>query len=158
MSKKFTLIIITHGRFGAELLEIARHILREKLPHFVAIELPFMSAMGEKIHSDSQVRFADRRKWLAERIVEAQGQLSNDEGMIVLTDIIGGSSFSVAEEVLRGKKAVLVSGVNLPMLLKAASLRSETIEAAARELVERSRKAIDWLLPGKDQSVKGSFP
>mgnify|MGYP006277186577 CR=1 FL=1 len=148
MRKKFGCVIITHGKFGIELLEVARHILGDKLPEFAAIELPFMRDIKEEIDPDSSTPYKDRRRWLEKRLLEAKARVDQGQGILVFTDLMGGTSFNVAEEALQNSKAALISGVNLPMLLKASNLESTTLEGAAEELGVRSRQAIHWhILP-----------
>jgi mannose/fructose-specific phosphotransferase system component IIA len=149
MNPKFGYIIITHGGLAAELLKVAQYIMGDKLPDFAALELPFMKDMEEEIHADSSTPFTDRRKWLSARILEARARVDKGDGVIVFTDLLGGTSFSVANETLKNRRAAVISGVNLPMLLKAANLASDTLEDAARELTMRSGKAIEWFTCGK---------
>lgn len=138
-------IIITHGRLGEELLRVARYIVGERLDAFRAVEVPFLGEMRPVPGGDQP--FADRREQIRAALAAAVAEVDQGGGTVILTDIIGGTSSNVAQEVLSGKNGAIVSGVNLPMLLKAVSLTGQSATVAAAELVRRTRNAIQWL-PG----------
>ncbi len=154
-SKKLGFLIVTHGKMGRELLNVASYIMGHRLDGFQSVEVPFMGEITDSAILDSQTPFLERRDWLRRQIADAIHQVDCGNGVIILTDIIGGTSFNVASELLRPGQGVIISGVNLPMLLKAAYLNDLTPEEAAKELVERSRKAIDQRSPQSDRPVSG---
>ncbi len=139
-------VLVTHGTLGEELLRVARYILGERLDRFRAVAVPFMGEM-EPAPAD-KAPFADRRERIRAALTAAVAEVDRGCGVVILTDILGGTSSNVAQEVLLEKHGAVLAGVNLPMVLKAASLEAASVAAAADELVRRSRKAIR-LLPGK---------
>jgi PTS system mannose-specific IIA component len=79
---------------------------------------------------------------IREQIRHAKKQVDRGGGIIVLADLLGGTGFTVASECLTADQGVIVAGVNLPMLLKAAEVKQGSPVAVAVDLVERSRKAV----------------
>lgn len=89
--------------------------------------------------------FAERCERIKRELAAAIQQVDQGKGVLIFTDIIGGTSCNVAREVLNGQQGTIIAGVNLPMLLKAAHLDDLPPQAAADELVQRSRQAIQSL-------------
>lgn len=133
-------VVVTHGSLGMELLRVARYILGERLDNFRAVEVPFMGEMQPAPTGEHP--FADRREKIRIALAAAASEVDQGGGVLILTDILGGTSSNVAQEVLTGRDGAVIAGVNLPMLLKAASLEATTVAAATDELVQRSRNAI----------------
>lgn len=120
----FQILVLTHGRLGEVLLDSARTI---------AGETPNVSALS----LDWQDTFEEARAKVASRLAE----LENGEGVLVLTDMYGGTPFNVARSLLETARLEIVTGVNLPMVLRLACLTD-----AERDL----RQAADWIR-GKGQ-------
>ena len=139
-------VVATHGKLGEELLRVTRYILGKELDTFRAVAIPFMDEMRPAPAGEHP--FADRRERLRAALLTAVMAVDRGDGVLILTDLLGGTSSNVAQEVLVGRKGVVVAGVNLPMLLKAASLDRVPVAAAAEDLLQRSRNAIQ-LLPEK---------
>ena len=146
-SQQLGFVIVTHGSFGKEMLKVAQYIMGGRLEAFQAVEVPFISEMDQQLPPDSQTPFNDRKIWLAQKISEAIKTVNQGAGVIVLTDIIGGTSFNVSRQLVDPGCGAVIAGVNLPMLLKAASLTGLKAGEAADALVARSRKAIDSIEP-----------
>ncbi|MEW6500077.1 MAG: hypothetical protein AB1456_01175, partial [Thermodesulfobacteriota bacterium] len=124
-------VVVTHGRLGEELLRVARYILGERLDRFRAVEVPFMGEMQPAPAGERP--FADRREKIRIALAAAASEVDQGGGVLILTDILGGTSSNVAQEVLTGRDGAVIAGVNLPMLLKAASLEATTVAEAADE-------------------------
>jgi len=94
-------IIISHCKIAEELLKAAQLILGE-IPSCIAIGI----AAEEKLEK------------IAERLEQALAQVDGGEGAVILTDLFGGTPSNVSLSFLQEKKVEVVSGVNLPMVLK----------------------------------------
>ncbi|MEW6595098.1 MAG: PTS fructose transporter subunit IIA [Thermodesulfobacteriota bacterium] len=139
-------VIVTHGALGEELLRVARYILGKGLENFRTVAVPFM---GELQPPPAGVApFADRRERIRTLLAAAMAEVDQGNGVMLLTDLVGGTSSNVAQEMTGGNRGAVVAGVNLPMLLKAASLDTASVADAVADLVRRSRNAIQPL-PGK---------
>jgi len=145
--RELSYIIVTHGDVGESLLAVAEYILGRRLDNFVSVQVPFMGELQHVIDSTGQSPFAERRELIREQISKARHQVDQGGGLIVLTDLYGGTGFSVAREFFAAAGGVIIAGVNLPMLLKAAEVRQGSPAEVAAALVDRSRKAIICRLP-----------
>ena len=94
-------IIISHCKIAEELLKAAQLILGE-IPSCIAIGI----AAEEKLEK------------IAERLEQALAQIDQGDGVVILTDLFGGTPSNVSLSFLQEKKVEVVSGVNLPMVLK----------------------------------------
>ena len=143
-------VIITHGDMGMEMLRVATYIMGKKLGNIVSVKVPFISEMagGELIGSEKP--FQDRREWLKRQVLDAVSEVDQGNGVIILSDIIGGTAFNLANLLLEGGGRAVIGGVNLPMLLKLPSVKKLLLPNAVKELVERSRKAIDSRQAGEE--------
>ena len=147
MSGELGCIIVTHGRVGEELLRVATHIMGDKLGPIECVRVPFMvEAAATGVNS-----FAERRQQIAMAVRQAVTRVNQGVGVIIFTDIIGGTAFNVCREVLKPGEGAVVSGVNLPMLLKLPSIRRqptvESVREAVFELAGRSRQGIGFYFP-----------
>ncbi len=107
------LVVATHGRLGEELVRTAEGIVG-----------PLVQARPLSISAASSMEAAREELRAAIRAVD------DGDGVLVLTDMLGGTPANLALTFLDEKIEVL-TGVNLPMLLKLASCRSENSALAA---------------------------
>ena len=105
---KVGVVIVTHYGVGKEFLQALRLILPE------APEFPFVSL--EPAEPVDQMRA---------RILAAIKQVDQGEGVLILTDMFGGTPSNVALSFLDEHRVEVVTGVNLPMLIKLGSLRED---------------------------------
>ena len=120
------LVLVTHGRLGAEFLAAMEHIVGPQT-HAHAI------AIGPTDDMEA------RRRDIAQAIAKAD----TGRGVVVLTDMFGGTPSNLAISVMRPGRIEVVAGVNLPMLLKLASARANgDLAAAIAEAQEAGRKYI----------------
>ncbi len=103
-------IVVTHGEFGAYLVEAAEGIVGRQ-------------AQGVRVvATSSRQPIEDIRR----RIKRALAELSNPEGVLVFTDMPGGTPNNVSFPLIRDEKNVeMISGVNLYMLVSAFSNRAQ---------------------------------
>lgn len=77
------------------------------------------------------------------QIQRGLAQVNNGLGVIILTDMLGGTPSNLSLSFLQEGKVEVVTGVNLPMLMKLAQLRQETdLSAVARSLKQSGQKGI----------------
>jgi PTS system mannose-specific IIA component len=121
-------VVVTHGHLATELLNAAETIVGD-LPRFTALSIGW--------HEDVR----DAREEIAQAIERVRG----DSGVLVLTDMFGGTPTNLGLTFLEHGRVEVISGVNLPMLIKVASMtdRVDLLEVA-RELREHGRNAI-WV-------------
>jgi PTS system mannose-specific IIA component len=135
-------VVVTHGQLATELLNAAETIVGE-LPRFAAVSIGW--------HEDTE----DARTEIARAI----GRVSQGGGVLILTDMFGGTPSNLAMTFL-GDTVEVITGVNLPMLIKLADLGERAdLLTAAREMREQGKAAI-WvasdLLRGEKTGEKAS--
>jgi len=120
------LLVVTHGPLAEELVAATRQIVGET-PHMEAIALGW----------DEDQTQARRR------IEEAIQRLDTGRGILILTDLFGGTASNLSFAFRAPGRVDVVTGVNLPMVIKFTNLREiETIEEAAVRIRDEGRKAI----------------
>jgi len=121
-------VVVTHGQLATELLNAAEQIVGD-LPRFAAVSIGW--------HDDP-----DAAK---EHISQALTRVQGPSGVLLLTDMFGGTPANLAMAFLEAGRVEVITGVNLPMLLKLAGLRaSSDLLDVARQLREAGRNAI-WV-------------
>ena len=121
-------VVVTHGQLAIELLNAAEMIVGD-LPTFTAVSIGW--------HDDVN----DAR----DEIVQAIERVDGPEGILVLTDMFGGTPSNIGMTLLDKDRVEVITGVNLPMLIKLAGLRrSSDLLSVAREMRDHGRNAI-WV-------------
>jgi len=151
MAKGLGFVIVTHGNVGKELLNVASRIMGNKHGDVGSVEVPFTGEMTKKAFPHCQRPYEQWHRRIARQVIREVEAVNKGNGVIVLTDILGGTAFNICKRALQRGAGVVIAGVNLPMLLKLPSIRTLPLEEAARNLVARSRKAIDWQLPSSSE-------
>lgn len=120
-------VIASHGHLAAELLATAEQIVG-KLDQATSCSVEPGASIDD----------------LRTAIKDAVRTVDTGEGVIVLADLIGGSPCTQSMALCREKRMEVLTGVNLPMLLKANSLRASTgtLTELAHGLAEYGRKSI----------------
>jgi PTS system mannose-specific IIA component len=134
-------VVVTHGHLAMELVNAAETIVGD-LPTFTAVSIGW--------HEDVQ----DARDEIAAAIARVQGP----EGVLIATDMFGGTPANLGITFLEANKVEVITGVNLPMLIKAANLREERdLTEVARSLREHGKNAI-WVASDLLRSGGASAP
>ena len=120
------LVIVTHGRLAEEFVFAMEHVVGPQ-------------AAVEAICIGPEDDMERRRK----DILDACGRVDVGAGVILLTDMFGGTPSNLAISVMEPGRVEVVAGVNLPMLIKLASVRGEAaLPAAVNAAKEAGRKYI----------------
>jgi PTS system mannose-specific IIA component len=78
-----------------------------------------------------------------QQIQQGLAQINNGNGVIILTDMLGGTPSNLALPFLQEDKVEVITGVNLPMLMKLPQIRQKTdLREAAKALKESGQKGI----------------
>jgi PTS system mannose-specific IIA component len=122
-------VVVTHGQLANELVNAAEMIVGD-LPQFTAVSIGW--------HDDVN----DAREDIAQAIERVKGE----EGVLLLTDMFGGTPSNLGMTFLETDRLEVITGVNLPMLIKLAGLRRQasSLLAVAQEMREHGRNAI-WV-------------
>src|SRR6478736_8245398 len=116
------ILLIAHAPLANALRQCALHVFPDCGATVVAIDVQPNLQPEETLHA-------------ARIALDQLGQLPQVEGVLVLTDIFGATPSNVAQKLVDGVKSRLITGVNLPMLLRSVSYRNEPLEALVSRAV-----------------------
>ena len=102
-----SLMLLTQGDIGTALIEAAEHMLGHRPSLLIAIA----------------VNNADSPEKLAAKIKQKLDELDEGQGVLMLADIYGTTHTNMARQFLRQNKVEMITGVNLPMLIRAVNYR-----------------------------------
>jgi PTS system mannose-specific IIA component len=122
-------VVVTHGQLATELVNAAETIVGD-LRQFAAVSIGW--------HEDVE----DAR----EEIRAAVARVKGPDGVLLLTDMFGGTPSNLGVTFLEPDKVEVITGVNLPMLIKLARAQDASdLLSLAREMREHGRNAI-WVV------------
>ena len=130
-------VIVTHGQLANELLAAAETVVGE-LNHIAAVS----------------IGWNDEVEAAREQIARAVKKVSKGNGVLLLTDMFGGTPTNISAMFLGENETEIVTGVNLPMVIKLASQHKEmSLSEMAKEVVEQGKTSIyrasELLMPQK---------
>ena len=121
------LVIVTHGHLATEFVAAMEHVVG-----------PQANTRAICIGPDDDME--ERRK----EILAAVGAVDTGDGVILLTDMFGGNPSNLAISVMEQANVEVIAGINLPMLIKLASVRNDAKLAEAAAMAQESgRKYIN---------------
>ena len=121
------MVLVTHGRLAAEFVAALEHIVG-----------PQQAIAAICIGPDDDME--QRRR----EILESVARVENGDGVVLLTDMFGGTPSNLAISVLDRARVEVIAGVNLPMLIKLARIRGEErLADAVAQAQEAGRKYIN---------------
>jgi PTS system mannose-specific IIA component len=124
--KKVGGVIVSHGQVANELLAAAETVVGD-LSHITAVSIGW--------HDDVEAAKAE--------IDRAIKQVSQGNGVLVMTDMFGGTPTNISAMFLKQGEVEIVTGVNLPMVIKLASHNKEiTLEEMAKAVEEQGKNSI----------------
>ena len=126
------LVLVTHGHLADEFIAATEHVVGEQT---------FVEAICIAADDDMELRRAD--------IAAAMARVDSGDGVIMLTDMFGGTPSNLAISLMRPGVEV-IAGINLPMLIKLASVRKtmkvadavEAAQAAGRKYIAVASKML----------------
>lgn len=136
------MVLVTHGQLALEFIAATEHVVG-----------PQKLAKAICIGPDDDM---EKRRT---EIIEAVRSVDEGDGVVVLTDMFGGTPSNIAMSIMDQAKVDVIAGVNLPMLIKLARVREEaTLEETVRQAQEAGRKYINVasiVLSGENGSSTG---
>ncbi len=118
------LVLVTHGRLAEEFIAATEHVVG-----------PQRATRAICIGPDDDME--QRRQ----EILDAVGATDEGQGVIVLTDMFGGTPSNLAISIMDKAKVEVIAGVNLPMLIKLASVRADSDLRSAVASAEEAGRA-----------------
>ena len=135
--KKIGGVIVSHGQVANELLAAAEAVVGE-LQHITAVSIGW--------HDDVELAKAE--------VARAIKKVSQGKGVLLLTDMFGGTPTNISAMFLGQTDVEIVTGVNLPMVIKVASQNKEmTLSEMAAAVESQGKQSIyragELLMPQK---------
>jgi PTS system mannose-specific IIA component len=124
--KKVGGVVVSHGQLAGELLAAAQTVVGD-LSHIVAVSIDWN----------------DNVETAKDDIAKAIKKVSAGNGVLLLTDMFGGTPTNISAMFLAEGQVEIVTGVNLPMVIKLASQHKEmTLDEMAKEVEEQGKQSI----------------
>lgn len=119
-------VIISHGQLANELVAAAETVVGD-LSHIKAVSIGW--------HDDVEIA--------RDEIARAIKNVSNGKGVLVMTDMFGGTPTNIAAMFLKPNEVEIVTGVNLPMVIKLASHTKDiSLTELAKEVEDQGKQSI----------------
>ena len=106
------IILITYGEIGEELLKAATHIMNQPVKDIKLIAVYDQSTTADELPGQLQ---------------QAIEELGGSKQCLILADLHGCTHFNIARQFIEESRVALVSGINLPMLLRVLGHRDENL-------------------------------
>lgn len=121
------LVLVTHGDLAKEFVKALEHVVGPQKQ---------VASICIGPEDDMEQRRSD--------ILDAVAQVSDGSGVVILTDMFGGTPSNLAISVMNGGSIEVIAGLNLPLLVKLAKVRGEKpMLVAVSEAKEAGRKYIN---------------
>lgn len=121
------LVLVTHGKLASEFIAAMEHVVGPQ-PNCVAV------CIGPD--DDMELR--------RQEIIDSVQAVEKGSGVVILTDMFGGTPSNLAISVLDQGRVEVIAGINLPMLIKLAQVRDcERLATAVLQAQEAGRKYIN---------------
>lgn len=114
-------VVVTHGKLAEALIGVTEHVVGKQ---------PQMIGIGIEPEDDPETS--------REKILQAIKNADSGEGVIILTDMFGGTPSNLAISVMTPESVEVIAGVNVPMMIKLTSLRGK---APMQEVVNQAQDA-----------------
>lgn len=113
------ILLLTHAPLGNAFVEAASHVFQESLTQLEAIDV-----------------WADQEPQEVKRLAQdAIGRLDSGDGVLVLTDVIGGTPCNCTMSLCEPEHVEVIAGISLPMLLRALTYRHELLSLVAERAI-----------------------
>ena len=120
------IILITHEGIASNLLNIGKSIIQKPIDNLSFIEVPMDTEVNDVI----------------ENIEKNISELNLDDGIIFVTDIYGSTPANIAKKLATKYKTSLLSGVNLPMIIRLLNYRDEKRESILQKALDGACQGI----------------
>ncbi len=121
------ILVVTHANLGQALIETIEFILGSPQENLLSVS----------------INIQDNPDNLRKKVKKAISKVKTDDGVIILTDMFGGTPSNISYSFLQEGLVEVISGVNLPILLKAVTSRQKMdMPALTSTLVKHGKKSI----------------
>ncbi|MDQ3633992.1 MAG: PTS sugar transporter subunit IIA [Acidobacteriota bacterium] len=116
-------VIVTHGQLANEFLKAAEHVVGD-LDHIASVSIGWNDDVEQ---SQKEIKTAIEK-------------VSNKKGVLLLTDMFGGTPTNISAMFIKKNEVEVITGVNLPMVIKIASQNNDLTLSELAEAVEAQGK------------------
>lgn len=120
------LLLISHNKVATSLMDIAASIMNDPPTNYACVEIPM----------DAQVDS------MAAQIDNNINQLDTSDGILILTDMYGGTPSNIAEKFATNENTRMISGMNLPMLIRAMNYRDLPLVELTEKIINGGQQSI----------------
>ncbi|HAO22442.1 MAG: PTS fructose transporter subunit IIA [Desulfobacteraceae bacterium IS3] len=121
------IVIVTHARLGDALIDASEFILNARPEGVTAVSINIKENVDK----------------LREKVAEAVKKVRQKEGVLILTDMFGGTPSNLSYSFLEEGRTEVISGVNLPILIKAVNSRDDmSLSKLAENLEAYGKRSI----------------
>jgi len=121
------ILIVTHANLGQALIEAVEFIVDEKIKNIASVSIDIK----------------DDPEFLRNKIKKGIKKVKGDKGVIIFTDMFGGTPSNLSYSFLEEGSIEVISGVNLPILFKAVSIREKMdLSKAVEQIVVHGKRSI----------------
>ena len=113
------ILIVTHGTLGESLIHCASHVLNKRPPR--------LKQLGVTAQDDPALLLPQARTLIKE--------LDAGDGVVILTDIYGGTPSNMASKLVMPGKIEAVAGVSLPMLIRVLTYRDRDLQTIVTKAI-----------------------
>lgn len=120
------ILIISHGELGSSLIHCANHVMGKNTKQLMHLDVT--------IQDDPDI--------IISRANELLKKLDCGDGVLVLSDICGATPCNIAKRLVHPGRVVCLSGINLPMLVRALTYRNESLELVAEKALSGGKEGV----------------
>jgi PTS system ascorbate-specific IIA component len=131
MVKMIGFILVTHASFGESLIQCAEHIMCRPVPNLAQLSVK---------KQDDPDEVAQRAKALVRA-------LDTGDGVLLLTDIFGGTPSNIASRLIIPGRVEAIAGVNLPMLVRALTYSEQPLSTVIQKAITGGQDGVFYITP-----------
>lgn len=129
-------LLIAHGTLGESLIHCASHCLGKRPLR--------LRAVGVTVHDDPEAILPQCR--------ELARQLDEGAGVLILSDVCGATPCNIATRLIQPGRVELVTGVSLPMLLRALTYRDQPLATVIEKAISGGREGVMQMPPASQEA------
>ncbi|MDA0237250.1 MAG: PTS fructose transporter subunit IIA [Proteobacteria bacterium] len=120
------IILITHGSLGRSLIDCAQYVIGYPLKNIAAVSID----VDDSIES------------IYKKAIEKISKIDDGAGVLVLTDMYGGSPSHITKKLLQKNNIYGISGVNLPMLIRVLTYREKDLKTLVSKAITGGNEGV----------------
>lgn len=120
------IVLVSHGNLAKEMLSVTEHVVGKQTG---------VECVGINVEDDVELK--------RHEILEKTSAVDTGDGAVVITDMFGGTPSNLALSIMEERNIEIISGMNLPMLVKLIRMRGEKMEDAVVAAQEAGQRYIN---------------